>query len=57
MLREASQPDKAAQVLFAGKQRECQQAWDQGNLALWLWLSVLRWPIGYGLLATAFPSR
>jgi hypothetical protein len=49
VLRDAGQPDKADYVLFAGKQRERQDAWDKGNHHRWLWLSILRWTIGYGL--------
>lgn len=44
-LREAGQPWKAAEVLFAGNERERKNsAWHRRT---WLWL--MRWSVGYGL--------
>lgn len=45
VLREAGQPWKAAEVLFAGKERERKSS-------PWLrkaWLGLMRWSVGYGL--------
>lgn len=45
VLREAGQPWKAAEVLFAGKERERKNSvWYR-----WLWLWLLKWSVGYGL--------
>jgi hypothetical protein len=48
VLRQAGQPGKANEVLFAGKERERDLAWKQGKIR-WFWLSLLRWTMGYGL--------
>ncbi|MEW5911387.1 MAG: hypothetical protein AB1814_02450 [Thermodesulfobacteriota bacterium] len=45
VLREAGQPWKAAEVLFAGKERERKNSiWYR-----WLWLWFFKWSVGYGL--------
>jgi hypothetical protein len=46
VFRRAGEPEKANQVLYAGRERERQEAtgWLQ-----WMWLTVLKWTIGYGV--------
>lgn len=46
VLRDAGQPDKANDVLFAGLERERNEA---AKGVRWLWLTVSRYVVGYGL--------
>ena len=58
VLREAGQPGKAAEVLYAGKVRELEETpKDQKARRAWLWF--LRWTIGFGLTKRffTFPAR
>ncbi len=49
VLREAGQPWKAAEVLFAGKEREREDAIRNNQKARARWLAFLKYSIGYGL--------
>ncbi|MFH1057972.1 MAG: hypothetical protein V1797_04725 [Pseudomonadota bacterium] len=55
VLREAGQPEKANEVLFAGKERERDQTWKDNKLR-WVGMTMLRAVIGYGLGARYFLS-
>lgn len=48
-LRDAGMPDKADAVLFAGKEIQRRDAWDNVNYARWIGLTILKYTIGYGI--------
>ncbi len=49
VLREAGFPERANDVLYAGKEKERHDALVNNNFGRWLWLSILKLTIGYGL--------
>ena len=56
VLREFGQPEKANKVLFAGKEEERKAARHQNDFGRWIWLSALKWTIGYGIGIKYFQS-
>ena len=56
VLREFGLPERANDVLFAGKEEERKVAWRQNDFGRWLWLSALKWTIGYGFGMKYFQS-
>jgi hypothetical protein len=49
VMRAAGYPEKANTILYAGKQRELQEAWKKGNFWRAFGLQWLKWTIGFGL--------
>lgn len=48
VLRELGHPEMANDVLYAGREREREQAWRSGNNSRGIGLTLLNWLIGYG---------
>ncbi|MCI0708105.1 MAG: hypothetical protein L0Y80_11545 [Ignavibacteriae bacterium] len=48
VLNDMGQSDKANTILYAGKNRELRESWKAKKIGKWIWLSLLRWTIGYG---------
>jgi hypothetical protein len=49
VFREAGEATKANRILYESRERARGQAWQQGECARWLGLSLLKWVIWYGL--------
>ncbi|MCP4576598.1 MAG: hypothetical protein GY846_09980 [Deltaproteobacteria bacterium] len=49
VLRECGKYRRANEVLYLGKEKERQDAWDQDEIIRWTGLSLLKWTIGYGI--------
>ena len=49
VLREMGHPEIADDVLYAGRERERNEAWQRGDYPRWFGLSLLSWTIGYGI--------
>ena len=49
VLLEMGQPEMANDILYAGRERERDQAWQRGDYLRWFGLSLLSWTIGYGI--------
>jgi hypothetical protein len=49
VLRAMGHPEIADDVLYAGRERERNEAWQRGDYPRWFWLSLLSWTIGYGI--------
>ncbi len=48
VLLKSGQPEFANTMLYAGKEREREKAWKEHNIKGWLWLTGLKYTIGYG---------
>ena len=49
VLREMGQPEMANDVIYAGRERERNEAWQRGDNLRCSGLSLLNWTIGYGV--------
>jgi hypothetical protein len=49
IFRAAGDPSRADKILYAARERERREVWRDRQYSTWMWLTILKWTIFYGL--------